>query len=442
MSPSIFTRSISLGMSGTFSVPGNVGISPDKVNAVFRLFRGCEIEAGAALLPDQVFRTAISRSFSPLKGARAINLSCQATYHESPRLMPPTVDVNLSRQLGPRQWGTLSWSSGTIFWPSRLSDALAPFVSIGPDPNATINISRSSSCGLAFTSYASYAGPSDQNEPGEENESGDLTYRQASSSSGETWGFEFGSSPYSGNFSISYGRNVFRGQVKAPVLSQWSADGHHRSQVAAMSQPHAVRLDVHGSLGLDGTIGWMVQGSRHVGEFSRIGVGIGVQGPRGLVVSVSWSRLGQGINFPIFICPLDLVDADIVIASIALPWTLYTIFYYGLASPRAKRRYNDAVRERRKELEKLVGKRKAQSEQVIDLMEPQVRRRQSREKEKNGLVVLEARYGASPRSKFGRKRQRERIVIVDSVDVTIPVARLVHQGQLFIARGVNKVHSS
>jgi hypothetical protein len=64
--------------------------------------------------------------------------------------------------------------------------------------------------------------------------------------------------------------------------------------------------------------------------------------------------------------------------------------------------------------------------------------------ENHGLVVLEAKYGNIDGAKSNRnrnitpsKRDTESLI-----DVTIPVAGLVHQGQLVIARGVNKVSRS
>jgi hypothetical protein len=62
--------------------------------------------------------------------------------------------------------------------------------------------------------------------------------------------------------------------------------------------------------------------------------------------------------------------------------------------------------------------------------------------ENHGLVVLEARYGTPGRAKSKAKANGAgptRHETGAMIDVTIPVAGLVHQGQLAIARGVNKV---
>jgi DnaJ homolog subfamily C member 11 len=211
--------------------------------------------------------------------------------------------------------------------------------------------------------------------------------------------------------------------------------------VLHLSRPQAVRLDLQGSLSLDGTIGWMVQGSRGVGEFTRVGLGVGVQGPRGLVLSITYNRLGQSINLPVVICPLDLVDIDIIAASIAIPWTLYAAFHYGYLLPRARRRHDEALKKRRGELEALVQARRSESGRNIELMAGRVRRRQAVEMENHGLVVLEARYGTPGRAKSNAHANGAgpRHGTGTMIDVTVPVAGLVHQGQLAIARGVNKV---
>ena len=435
MPVSMFTRSITLGANGSLHVPGTAS-SP-----ILRFLCGCEIDAGAALFPHSVLRTSISRSLTPLKGALPFTLRLQTTYRESIVSMPPVVDVSVSRKLGPRQFGDIEWSSGMWFWPSILETALGPFIQLGIKGDAVISVTNHSSCRIGFTSYSANANVIDETIKGVNtaSSSSDDGVPRELAPLGEAWGIELKSSPFGGAMSFSYGRNIFRGYVRPPLRSEWSEIGYHKNRGLPLSQAQAVRLDLQGSLSLDGTIGWMVQGSRAIGEFGRVGVSVGVQGPRGLVVSVAYNRLGQSINLPIVICPLDLVNIDVIAASIAVPWALYAAFHYGFLVPRAKRQYKEALKKRRRELEALVQDRRTESKRAIELMASRVARRQAVEMENQGLVVLEARYGTVDRSKSNRRISGLRRDPGTMVDVTIPVAGLVHQSQLIIARGVNKV---
>jgi DnaJ family protein C protein 11 len=440
MPVSIFTRSISLGMNGSLTLPEKYCPS------VLRFFRGCDIEAGTALFPSPVFRTSVSQSWTPLNGTRPLRLSLQTTYRENFLRMPPVVDVSISRKLGPRQVADVGWSSGMWFWPSALEAALGPFIQLGIQGDAIISMTSYSSCRIGFTSYSASARTADQiaKDSDTTSRSNVHTITQEPSPVGEAWGFELNSSPFGGALSVSYGRNLFRGHVRAPLQSEWSQVGYHKNREPAISRPQAVRLDLQGSLSLDGTMGWMVQGSRAIGDFSRVGLGVGVQGPRGLVVSFTYNRLGQSINLPITICPLDLVNIDIIAMSIAVPWTLYAAFHYGYILPRARRKNREILKKQRAELEAVVQIRKTESKRTTELMASRVKRRQAVEMENHGLIVLEAKYGNidAPKPNHTRNPTTSKRDTGGLIDVTIPVAGLVHQSQLVIARGVNKVSRS
>jgi DnaJ homolog subfamily C member 11 len=435
MPVSIFTRSITLGATGSFTVPGR------NFPSLLNFFRGCEIEAGAALFPSSVLRTSVSRSLTPLKGAQPFRLSLQTTFRENVVRMPPVVDIGVSRRLGHRQFGDVGWSSGMWFWPSILENALGPFIRLGIRGDDIISMTSYSSCRIGFTSYSAIAKPGDP--AGRDSDTPPDSTDHASSgklsSLGEVWGFELTSSPFGGAISVSYGRNLFRGYVRTPLRSEWSHVGYYKNKGPPLRRPQAVRLDMQGSLSLDGTIGWMVQGSRGIGEFSRLGLGVGVQGPRGLVVSITYNRLGQSISLPVVICPLDLVNVDVIAASIAIPWTLYAVFHYGVVLPRARRQHNEALKKRRAELEAVIQGRRTESRRNIELMAGRVRRRQAVEMENHGLVVIEARYGTIGRADSHASTTASKRDTGTMIDVTVPVAGLVHQSQLIIARGVNKV---
>lgn len=90
---------------------------------------------------------------------------------------------------------------------------------------------------------------------------------------------------------------------------------------------------------------------------------------------------------------------------------------------------------RHKQLKKQVPRKRAESLQAIELMTYQVRRRQEKEKAHGGLVITKAEYGYIPtESKKSRSRAESQVI-----DVTVPVAALVDQGQLVVPKTMAQV---
>jgi DnaJ family protein C protein 11 len=252
----------------------------------------------------------------------------------------------------------------------------------------------------------------------------------------QAWGFELGASKDGLVLSTTFSRNIFGGSGPFPLLSSWSSEEYYpQNEESNLKQkPNPVRLEIQTSLDLHGAFVYTVKGTRRVGNFTRIGFGVGLQGS-GLTLTVSWSRLGQNINVPIVICPPSLVDADILKWALLVPSTAFVLVEFGILRPQARRRWRKEVEKRRDELKKLLAKRKQDSAQAIDLMTSQVKRRQAEEASKDGLVIIHAEYGVA-RSNSRKKKSSN---AEESIDVTIPVAALVKEGQLSIPRKVKKV---
>ena len=446
MPPSIFTRAFALGLNTSFSLREEPWKKKGLIRSIMVPFRGSGIDCGVSILPRPVLRTSLSRSFTPFQGARSVVALLQATCHQSPFSMPPIFDVGFTRQLGPGQLGRISWNSGTLFWPKFLTQNLRSIMRLGLESDAIVEMPGPSRCSIEFISHASHPLAIDDGEgTGRNSRHRKQHNTTATTPAGESWSFEVAASHGGGALSLTYGRNVFRGVVPPPPKSEWSEEGRHRSLSLETYEPRAVRLEAECSLSLDGTMTWTIRGSRKFGDLARVGVGVGVKGLRGLVISFRWNRLGQSIVLPVSVCPPTLVNADIVAASIAIPWITYIVLEYGVLRPRMKRKHARALHSRRAELVRIMEKRRFESSRAIALMDPRVRHRQAREEEKGGLVILEAWYGvARPRSvKHSRRRSKQNEDAGNlEIDVTIPVAALVHQSQLIIPGGVNKVGTS
>jgi DnaJ family protein C protein 11 len=304
---------------------------------------------------------------------------------------------------------------------------LSPIVQLGVDPEAALSVPvQESQFNIGYISLPK----SKKQQVDEEEDSDDegLTHGNTA----ESWHWRVAASPEGGALTLNYARNLFSGRIDGPARSEWNVEGYQ--PMVTTTEHRAVRLEIETTARLDGSLGWNISGTRQVGDFTRLGLGVGVAGGRGLMVSISWRRLGQAINLPVVICPLDLVGIDIAALAVIIPWATYCGIEFGYIRPRERRKRRHAIIKRRKELKKLTAKRKAESQKAIELMAEQVHRRQERERAHGGLVIDRAEYGYY-RDQEVKGEEAERNVI----DMTIPVAALVDHGQLIIPRDTVKV---
>ena len=83
-----------------------------------------------------------------------------------------------------------------------------------------------------------------------------------------------------------------------------------------------------------------------------------------------------------------------------------------------------------------IANRKREAEEAIRLLLPSVERKIEAEREKDGLVILEAWYGNISSSNEETPLNERN----DVIDVRIPVQALVHDSQLTIPGGYSKVN--
>lgn len=269
-------------------------------------------------------------------------------------------------------------------------------------------------------------------EAEDEDEEGD---EAPTKSAAESWQAFMFASPIAGGFNLTYARNLFSGQsADDPMKSEWSPDGYF--PMSKMEVARAVRLEFSAVVSVDLSISWSVKATRRIGEFAKMGLGVGFA-ENGIFLTVSWHRLGQGINVPIVICAADQAIHDAAMLTAVFSGLAYSAIEFGYIRPRDRKRRREAAARRHKELKKQIPRKREESLQAIDLMADQVLHRQTRESEKSGLVVTKAQYGYFPSANNPKKGFTEPRVI----DVTIPVAALVDRGQLTIPKNTLKVRN-
>lgn len=395
----------------------------------FSFLNDAGVSASAMLLPSPALAMTFAKAITPFPRTKPFSVSVSTTFSGSILKQLPEFGLKVSKEIAQRKIAYCSWSSGTL--PS-------PFVAAGVPI-----LTQMSKFELGFLSLPEKSArsrePDDDDE--EEDEDEDEEYqeirrkkRQASKAR-EVFQFGIEASPAGGSLSFNYSRNIFSGKpADEPVRSEWSSEAHY--PVPPESEPRSVRLEIATTIGLDLSLGWSISGVRQVGEFTRMGLGVGVEGERGLAMTISWRRLGQKINVPIAVCPFEAVNADVAALVVIFPWVAYCAVEFGFLRPRERKRRRLAIARRRKELKKLIPKKRAESLQTIELMTEQVRRRQSKEEAQGGLVITKAEYGYIPPLNRENKDVNTKAKVID---VTIPVAALVDRSQLVIPRENVKV---
>ncbi|PGH35723.1 hypothetical protein GX50_01436 [[Emmonsia] crescens] len=411
---------------------------------------GAVVNINTFIIPQPIVQTSISKSITPVEGTRPLSLTLKSTFSSSPLQFPPDLTLSISRMIGTGGVVTCNWSSGTLSWPEFLKDMLIDASKRDPYLEALRPYSMSG-VSIGYTSLPIMQLPTDSNDDDHDHDEddGDMFSDHANDPSkqlqqlvkpNETWGFSLGSSPTGINLTLQYGRTIFARKPAEPLRSEWSGEGYYPSKNRSGSG--AVRLGLRTVIGHDLSLGWSVSGSRRVGEFTRMGLTISTIGNMGLGCSVSWSRLGQTFKIPIALCPVDQLTGDLCALAVIVPFTVYGAIEFGYLRPRARRRERQESARLRKRLRKRVAKRKAESAQAVSLMRDQVLRRQDREADRDGLVIVHAEYGCPPSASSKKKQNGPNVVDGDyeegMIDVTIPVAALVDQGQLVISPRVIK----
>ncbi|KAE8310565.1 hypothetical protein BDV41DRAFT_566473 [Aspergillus transmontanensis] len=411
----------------------------------FSFLRYSAVSVGAMVLPVPSVQANMVKAFTPVAGTKPFNVNFSSSFYKSPVKCPPAMAVQVMKEVGDRKHAYCRWQSGTISWPGAVERLLSPFLDIGLDVDSAFTIPKQISqfqVGLLSLpkshKQAAFMDDYDEQSEGEEEESEYQQLRskqRAEDKVGEAWQIGFSVSPEASGLQLSYARNLFSGTAaNDPVRSEWSSEGHYALPPA--NEPRSIRVEVASTVNMDLSLSWKIEGSRQVGELTRMGLGVGVEGPHGLVMTVSWSRLGQKIKLPIAVCPINMVNADAAALAVIFPWVAYCAWEFGFIRPRERKNRRRVIARRQKELKKLVPIKRAESLQATELMTEQVRRRQAKEERQDGLVITKAEYGHYPSKKKGNDVGKE----YEVVDVTIPVAGLVDRSQLVIPKNMVKFH--
>ncbi|KAI1279356.1 hypothetical protein F5Y07DRAFT_406185 [Xylaria sp. FL0933] len=169
---------------------------------------------------------------------------------------------------------------------------------------------------------------------------------------------------------------------------------------------------------------------KRVGRFSKVGFEVGL-GRYLLHLSVYWSRLGQRINIPFYLCSRTNMKWKMLLITTIIPFASFTLWELWDQFRHRKRRQQQlaALRE-----QQCIQKRRAEADMLMTLMAPAVQSKQKLESKGNGLVILSAKYGVKARD----AAEAAAWGAAEVADVTVAVAALIDRGRVFIPSGVRK----
>jgi len=247
-----------------------------------------------------------------------------------------------------------------------------------------------------------------------------------------------------------------RGWTVQSTLNEFDSSVGGDYAVKCLGNSVKVRAGV--TLGLGSGLNAFTSAERRLTENTRLTLGVNCGIPSGgVTVRVKVQRLGQKINVPILISPY--FRSDLVVLFTAVPAVAYTVLHYGYLVPSKRKRISRKVAELRSESRELIEERYRAAIEAKALLRDQARKRAVSERNRGGLVIVEAWYGA--RDTFPARREGSPEELLDLVwaqqsgeaaaalntegvdvtslpphwDVTIPLQNLVTNGQLIIPGG-------
>ena len=409
-------------------------------HSIASAMQGVDLDVTAGLFPKRNLNIGIGRPFILIEDTRPYHVHLRTFFNHQLNLKPPVLDFRVSRSLGDGHTGYCRWSSGDFAWPAIITSnhflpvTKAPlFLPYGRlIPNMRI--------GYFWTESGARLISTDEDDDMHLQDPDEITDEKPSNveaaSTNHSWHLVADASPYNAKLTLTWGRDLFVRTSEYPIQSRIMKNGEAVKKSTHLDIPtsRGVRLEIEGEVGLNVAFGGVVRGVRRIGDFTTIGIGIGLNPQRGLYMSFSWSRLGQNIILPVILLSEEEVDLKSIFWALALPWATYAAIEFIALRPRLRRKRIRQIERRRKELRENVVKRKAEAEQAIVLMRPLVEHRQAMEREQGSLVILKAEYGVREIGPDSKASWR----LGEVADVTVALAALVDGGQLSLPKGLHK----
>ncbi|KAG9303454.1 hypothetical protein G9A89_013781 [Geosiphon pyriformis] len=204
---------------------------------------------------------------------------------------------------------------------------------------------------------------------------------------------------------------------------------------ASYNRKLANDYQIRGSTTLSTTNGLIVSigGDHKVTTNSRVAIYLDFGFPTGLTFKFRFSRLGQKITIPVNIS--SEFDSGLIFWSTIIPVVTICALDQLILDPRRKKTRAKKLAALRDRHADYITTQKREAAETLRLLRPSVERKIDAERDKDGLIIVEAWYGNIV------QQIKEDVPLKDcnyAIDVSIPLQALVNDSQLIIPGGRSK----
>ncbi|KAL9110712.1 MAG: hypothetical protein Q9227_004704 [Pyrenula ochraceoflavens] len=415
------TRNIRLGGATAFDIQGPAGTNTGISQFVRRCLENSQVGIEGTIFPIPTLSTTIARPIRLIADTQPLYVTAKSMIHRSLLALPPILEIDVRKRLASGKLGYFTWNSGTTSWPSNIAELMGSFLTKDSEMIEFIALEQSS-CEIGFTAQSVSENSSDSE------------FLLKPIPAQPSYNIHITASPNMiPALSLTYSLNIFRQSPPTPIpLSSFSSTTYHPAPLLRLPTP-SPPLCLTLNLSTDtSSYALSINGSRPLSSgLTYLGLRVSLNPSLGLSLSFTWSRLGQSLSVPVALCPIQRATIDAVLAAVAVPFAVYTAIELGVLRPRLRKEKEKILEGRRSEIERHVQHNKRAALDTVRLMEASVARRQEKERTKDGLVILQAKWVALTNSSKGR-------VAGAAANVTVPLAGMVSGGQLSLGRDLNK----
>ncbi|KAK3330126.1 hypothetical protein B0H66DRAFT_586535 [Apodospora peruviana] len=424
---------------------------PTSAAGVSKVLPNTVLEHELEILPQPSVTVRAGHSLDLPESQDPLNIEVSLQKHLTPYSgLVPSLGLALDRRVGPGTAFLVADAGDYDFWPSRECRELSGFSKLsssrfGRRMNPFRNV-PTIEAGYAFGGHVmgvragrAFTKPSDRGLRGLDHECVMTTANNHSTAS--SWTVSTGLTLGNAAAYLRYGKDLFFGPWTSSASTtkpKMSRRGGLRAEVELASTTAARR---------DLLIAFRTL--KYIGQFSKVGFEVGLT-PNNLHLSLYWSRLGQRISIPFLVAAKSssssssLVSTRLAFWTAVLPFAAFAVWDAFLGWRRRRgssRKASSASSKTKKGMEKnssssssntreeevaMARKRSAEADELTVILATGVEPRQRTERQKGGLVILSAKYGA-------KNAPSEEIA-----DVTVAVAAVVDDGRLRIPAGLRK----
>ncbi|CDZ98500.1 Molecular chaperone (DnaJ superfamily) [Phaffia rhodozyma] len=189
--------------------------------------------------------------------------------------------------------------------------------------------------------------------------------------------------------------------------------------------------------------------ARKITKFIKATLSVEAETTAGLTLKLRLFRLGQRVTIPILI---TRTQSQWLVGAFLAPCVAVGVAHYAWLGPRKRRLAASRWKQLQEDNQELIEQMKQEAEQTVEMLQPVVERRIAEEEKADGLIILEAQYGAlqtfsarsmpssSPLSSTSPapSSKDSTSTSADYIDVSIPLQALITDSQLVIPRSKTK----